>query len=189
MPASVTSSFLGDVKKSVYLKLFILLAKEWNSNCISVHYFFLWEIVSLFFQRSWSKPTLQRYLRNQVIRDVPRLQIFSKPLISYVIIHLKFSPCNRDCEHNKFEGKSINPFPFDTSEGVLNGTEYPRGAGFITLVNYRDLQTTDLTLSQTVIPFFLEETILPQECLCSSVLCRCNTEELENFQTGNKEVV
>lgn len=64
MPASVTS-LLGDVKKSVYLKLFILQAKEWNSNCISLHYFFLWEIVSLYFQRSWSKPSLQRYLRSQ----------------------------------------------------------------------------------------------------------------------------
>lgn len=65
MPASLTSYLLRDMKKSVYLKLFLLQDKEWTSNCISLHQFVLWEIVSLYFQRSWSKPTLQRHLRSQ----------------------------------------------------------------------------------------------------------------------------
>lgn len=111
MPASVTSSLRGDVKKSVYLKLFILQAKEWNSNCISLHYFFLWEIVSLYFQRSWSKPSLQRYLRsqNRLLEMFLWLQIFSKPLISYVFIHFKFSPCDRGCEHNFCSEITLSP--------------------------------------------------------------------------------
>lgn len=43
----------------------ILFCKLKNGIAISLHCFFLWEIVSLYFQRSWSKPTLQRCLRSQ----------------------------------------------------------------------------------------------------------------------------
>lgn len=141
MPASLTSYLLRDMKKSVYLKLFLLQDKEWTSNCISLHQFVLWEIVSLYFQRSWSKPTLQRHLRsqNRLLEMSLWLQIFSKPLISYVFIHLKFSKWDRDCKHNfcseialstesvpNLKQIVLTPFPLTQVKGYKTT---PRAAG------------------------------------------------------------